>query len=114
MSIKIGCPLPKTKKVIKIPFHVFDRCEIHNQAFLYVIIGKLIISNPHLRKIDFRNDIIKKKKNTHTQTNKQNKLHGTQTFEKFRNLNAHIYKNNIVPECSHIFLYFLKHFGIMK
>ena len=41
---------PYLNKVIERPFHVFDRYEIHIQAFLYFINGKLIIFNPHLHK----------------------------------------------------------------
>ena len=40
--------LPKT-------FHEFDRYEIHIQAFLDFINGKLIISVPHLHKNVFGN-----------------------------------------------------------
>ena len=35
----------------KFIFHVFDRYEIQTQAFVDFINGKLIIFNPHLRKI---------------------------------------------------------------
>ena len=56
-SLKIKClgyPLPENNKVIKNPVHVFDRYEIHIQAFLLFINGKFIFSNPHLHKIIFK------------------------------------------------------------
>ena len=40
---KLGTPLPENKKVTTFPFHVFDRYEIHIQAFLDSINGKIII-----------------------------------------------------------------------
>ena len=40
---KIGVPLPENRKVTTFPFHVFDRYQIHIQAFLYFINGKFII-----------------------------------------------------------------------
>ena len=36
--------------ITKLPFHVFDKYEIHIQAFLDFINGKSIISDPHLHK----------------------------------------------------------------
>ena len=36
--------------ITKIPFHVFDRYEIHIQAFVHFMNGKIIIFNPHLHK----------------------------------------------------------------
>ena len=32
-------------------FMIFDRYEIHIQSFVHLFNGKLIISDPHLRKI---------------------------------------------------------------
>ena len=45
----------------KFTFHVFDRYGIHIQAFVDFINGKLSSSDPHLRKIEFKNDILKMK-----------------------------------------------------
>ena len=42
--------IEKFEGLTKIPFHVFDRYEIHIQAFANVVYGKFIIFNPHLRK----------------------------------------------------------------
>ena len=39
----LGIPLPENRKVSLNPFHVFDRCEIHLQVFLYFINGTFII-----------------------------------------------------------------------
>ena len=44
----------EVEKLQEIPFMFFDRYEIHIQAFLYFVNGKLIISNPHLRKSIFK------------------------------------------------------------
>ena len=35
----------------KFPFHVFDRYEIHIQAFGDIVYGNLSFVNPHLREI---------------------------------------------------------------
>ena len=37
-------PLPENRTVTKIPFHVFDRYEIHGQAFVHFINREFIIS----------------------------------------------------------------------
>ena len=39
----LGIPLPENRKVTTFPFHVFDRYEIHIQAFVDFISGKFII-----------------------------------------------------------------------
>ena len=56
-SKSFGQLLPKDKKVVKIPVHVFDRYEIHIQAVVHFINRKLITFNPHLHKIIFENYI---------------------------------------------------------
>ena len=40
---RLGIPLPENRKVAKLPFHVFNRYEIHIQAFVNFINGKVII-----------------------------------------------------------------------
>ena len=52
---KCGVPLLENRKVTRNPFHVFDRSEIHIQAFLDSINGKFIISDPHLHIFFFGN-----------------------------------------------------------
>ena len=52
----LGFPYLKIDKFggfTKFIFHVFDRYEIHIQAFLYFINGNLWMSVPHLHKIIF-------------------------------------------------------------
>ena len=73
-----GIPLPQNRKVTNNPFRVFDRYEIHIQAFVHFINGKVIISNPHLHKIIFKIciQIPTNKKRTKTNKNEQKK-HGT-------------------------------------
>ena len=45
-----GYPYLKIEKLSNALFMFFDRYEIHIQAFVHLINGKLIISNPHLHK----------------------------------------------------------------
>ena len=44
----LTAPELKPDKLPKIPFHVFDRYEMHIQAFANVVYGNFIILNPHL------------------------------------------------------------------
>ena len=50
-----GFPYLKIDKLQEINFMLFDRYEIHIQASVHFINGKLIIFNPHLHKIILRN-----------------------------------------------------------
>ena len=50
----MGIPLPEIGNLSNPRFMFFDRYEIHIQAFLYFINGKLIIFNPHLQKNIFK------------------------------------------------------------
>ena len=89
----------------------FDRYEIHIQAFLYFINGKLSFSDPHLHqnifKVCTQNSTIKKRT---TQTN--NMVPRTHCFlEHFRFFESHIDKDNISQDVPILFLCFLKHFG---
>ncbi len=47
----MGIPSPENKKVTTLPFHAFDRYELHIQACVDFINGKLSFVDPHLRKI---------------------------------------------------------------
>ena len=90
------------------PFHVFDRYEIHIQAFLYFINGKLIISNHHLHKSFFHNMYRKPQKMKKTE-------HGTydiQSFDVFfRNLlSPRLTKMIFIQADSIIFLVFAEAF----
>ena len=88
-------------------FHVFDRYEIHIQAFVHFIDGKLIISNPHLRQKN-KGYVLK------IPETKKEKLWylGHTIFENVRVFLSPISTNIICfQDDSIIFLYPLKHFG---
>ena len=89
----------------------FDRYEIHIQAFANVFYRGFIIPDPHLHKTIFKICTQTFTKQTE-QRNKTTWHLGHTFFENFQNENEpHIYKDNMFPGCSHIFLYVLKHFG---
>ena len=52
---KVGVPLPENKKVTTFPFQVFDRHEIHIQAFVDCIEGHFIIFRSSSPQDYFRN-----------------------------------------------------------
>ena len=51
----MGIPLPEIEKLQEFLFMFFDRYEIHIQAFVHFINGKVIIFNPHFHKSILRN-----------------------------------------------------------
>ncbi len=67
----------------------FDRYEIHIQALVDFLMENLSLSDPHLRKILFKNDVLK------VSTNKQT-LYIEHTFSKFQLFESHICKDNIL------------------
>ena len=58
-NIKVwGFPYLKIEKLPNIHFMIFDRYEIHIQAFADFISGKCIISDPHLHEIELKHEIV--------------------------------------------------------
>ena len=82
----------------------FDTNEIHIQAFLLFINGKLIIFNPHLHKKYFANIYSNQKKTKIL-------VPRTYGFRKFSKCcEVQIDKNNICPGWFHIFSWFFEAF----
>ena len=85
----------------------FDRYEIHIQAFANVFYGQFIIFKPHLRKVQYNNDIPPKNGKT-----KQTLYIHLRNFSIFL---MSIFAKIIFPQDGPIFfLYVLKNFGITK
>ena len=76
--------------ITKNPFHVFNRYEIHSQAFANVFYGRILIFRSSSSQILITNEILK--------------IH--RTFKTNKHVDSHIYKHNNFPGCSHSFLVF--------
>ena len=105
-----GIPLLENKKVVgftKFPFHVFDRYEIHIQAFWDFIYANFIIF-PILifTKYDKHEIRIFSKQKTHTQVVSMT-FKSFRTFQNVRFLDMKIILFKDVPIC---FLYFFEYF----
>ena len=88
----VGHSLTRNRQVRNFNFIFYDRCEIHIQACGYIFYGKIIISDPHLRKRKYENDVLVKSKTKHDirMSFKQ--------FKTFRFFGSHIYKDNIFQD----------------
>ena len=112
---KWGFLLPENREFIKIPFHVFDRYEIHIQAFIHFINGKSITfqSSSPQKYVEKMYSFVHTPKNETINLKKtKNRVPRTYIFRKKSNFcEVQIVKHNIFPRWFHIFLAFLKHFG---
>ena len=106
--------IDKLVRFTKFPFHVFDRNEIHIQAFVDFIGGQSM--SGHSSSSTFHDFIIlsyseinKSKKRRFRK--KHNLRLGTQDFHKIEVFRFSDIQNSYFQKCSHIFLYCLKGFG---
>ena len=96
-------------KITKCSFHVFDRYEIHIQAFGDVFMGKSSFPDPHLHKI-----ILNICNHIFTKINETNKTNRYPDFREFSICWCPYSQNNMFPGCSQIFLVFLEAFLYTK
>ena len=95
-------------KLQEIPFMIFDRNEIRIQALVVFSNGKLIICNPHLRKIIFKYLFTNHKKSeTKIETHRTTLVPRTYRFRKKRFLMSRLTKIIFVQDDSILFLVFL-------
>ena len=106
---KFRVPFPENRKWV-------DRYEIHIQAFLLFINGKLIIFNPHLRKnilINIYAKYVQKlfPENSKNMFQRKWRVYLSKISKNLKLSDPQISKNNIVVDDSIFFLYSSSHFG---